>query len=80
MVIIDTQVNGYSHMTSDSIEELHQFAFSIGLKRCWYQNKRGKNQPHYDVNKTFFDIAIEKGAILVQRKELFLFLEKNYKK
>jgi hypothetical protein len=36
-------------MISDvSIEELHEFAASIGIKRCWYH--RGK-WPHYDIPK-----------------------------
>lgn len=42
MILID----GVGHIVSDrSIEELHSFASSMGLKREWYQDKR---IPHYD--------------------------------
>lgn len=39
-----------SHMISDkSIEELHQFAKLMGIRRIHFQNKDGK--PHYDICK-----------------------------
>jgi hypothetical protein len=74
-VYIDTPTNGWSHMIADSIEELHNFAKSIGIKKCWYQNKRGKNQPHYDVRESKYSEAINQGAIQITRKELLLKLK-----
>lgn len=65
-------------MIADNIKELHAFAESIGIKKCWYQNKRGKNQPHYDVRENKYSDAINQGAIKVTRKELFNIMKNNY--
>lgn len=79
MILIDTPSKYYwSHMVSDDIDELHEFSFKLGIKQCWFQNKRGKMQPHYDVRKRYYTKAIELGAIPVTRKELFEFLKKYY--
>jgi len=79
-IYIDTPIKGWSHMIADSIEELHIFAQTIGIKKCWFQNKRGKNQPHYDVKESKFKDAINQGATLVSSKEIVEFLKLNYKK
>ena len=71
--------DGWSHMVCEDISVLHAFAESIELKRCWFQNKRGKKQPHYDVSSTKFQQAIDSGAIHVSRRELFLFLKNKFK-
>lgn len=34
------------HLVADSVEELHRFAASIGLKRCWFQSR---TYLHYDL-------------------------------
>lgn len=79
-VLIDTTKDGWCHMVSDNIKSLHEFAGKIGLKRCWFQNKKGKNQPHYDLRESLIEKAIEAGAIKVKRSELFNFLKTNYSK
>jgi len=49
------------HMLSDtSLEELHLFADSIGMRREWFQNG---SAPHYDVSKEKKALALKKGAI-----------------
>ena len=79
MVYIDTEsIGGWCHLVASSIDELHTFAESIGRNRCWYENKRGKNQPHYDMRGVIIQKAIDNGAVLVSRSELFTFLESNY--
>ena len=56
----------YAHMVSDtSLEELHAFALSIGVKRHFFH--RGN---HYDIRENEHPIAIAKGAQLVTPKEL----------
>lgn len=80
MIIFDSPKNGWVHLVSDSISELHAFASSIGIKRCWFGNKSGKNQPHYDVRIHMIPILLLNGAVQVTNKELFLFLEKHYQK
>lgn len=77
MIYIDTPMNGWSHMISDDIEELHDFATKIGIGRHYFENKKGKNRPHYDVRtKRFYKKCVDAGAIEVTRKELFLKLKK----
>lgn len=37
------------HIISDSgLQELHWFAERAGIGRWWFENKLGKNHPHYD--------------------------------
>ena len=59
------------HLVSDtSLEELHRFAASIGLKRYWFQGKQ-KRHPHYDLTTNRKRAqAIAAGAILVSSREL----------
>ncbi len=57
------------HLVSDtSLEELHSFAQSIGLKREWYQDHR---HPHYDIMATWrLNRALAAGAVKVQSREI----------
>lgn len=57
------------HLISDeSIKELHEFAQSMGLKRCWY--RRGRH-PHYDLTTSRkVQAAMTKGAKMVTSKDL----------
>lgn len=59
----------WCHMTADSLEELHAVAAAIGLKRCWFENKRGRQHPHYDLTEAQRDVAIAHGAIPAGRRE-----------
>lgn len=77
MVYIDTPKGGWSHLVASSIEELHEFMRNSGVKKR-FENKRGKNQPHYDIRGEEYQIVINKGAIPITRKELLLFLIKTY--
>lgn len=56
------------HMFTDSadIEELHFFAARLGMKREWFQPHA--IAPHYDLVKSRRDLAMELGAIEVDRK------------
>lgn len=67
-----------SHMLADTVEELHDMADKIGLKREWFQNER---TPHYDLCQAKKQLAIENGAIEVDRKKIVelirRFREKN---
>ncbi len=56
------------HLVSDSsIEELHEFAASLGLRREWFQMK---SIPHYDLTGQVYELAIQRGAILVSSREI----------
>lgn len=54
------------HMISDTIEELHEMAQKIGLKREWFQPK---SFPHYDLSKSKRESALSLGAIEIDRRE-----------
>ena len=56
-----------SHMIADSLDELHEMAVRIGLRREWFQST---SLPHYDVSQSKRMIAVKFGAILVTRREL----------
>lgn len=47
-------------MLTTDIDELHEMAASIGLKREWFQDKRF---PHYDVQASKRRKAVAKGAV-----------------
>src|SRR3990167_125059 len=52
----------WCHMYSDgNIEELHEMADRIGLKREWFQNK--PECPHYDLSPSKRALAIRNGAV-----------------
>jgi hypothetical protein len=57
------------HMFTDArdLEELHQFAERIGMKRTWFQPHR--IAPHYDLTPRRRALALALGAISVNRRE-----------
>jgi hypothetical protein len=56
------------HLVSDtSLEELHEFAESLGLRREWFQEK---SIPHYDLTGEVYELALERGATLVTSREI----------
>lgn len=58
------------HLISDSkLEDLHDFASGIGLKRTWFQDK--PNYPHYDLTtNNAIKRAIRAGATHISPKEI----------
>lgn len=55
------------HMIADSLDELHDMAARIGMRREWFQNKR---IPHYDVSLSRRKLAVAAGAVEVSSKQL----------
>jgi hypothetical protein len=49
-----------SHMIADTLEELHEFADKLGLKREWFQDKI--SGPHYDISLGKRRLAVIYGA------------------
>jgi hypothetical protein len=78
IILIDNPKNGWSHMVSNDLETLHAFALSIGVKRHWFENKRGKNRPHYDIRESKLEEALENGAQLTTSKEIVIFLKEHF--
>jgi len=56
------------HMWSDDIQELLQFAKSIGLKEQWLQKSR-LGLLHFDLTPRRREDAINNGAIQLTRRE-----------
>ncbi len=67
MIIFD----GWCHLSStESAEELHEFAARLGLKRAWY-HENSRNHPHYDLTtRRIRRKAVEMGAVVVSTIEL----------
>mgnify|MGYP000930083376 CR=1 FL=1 len=55
------------HMLADTLDELHAMAEKIGMKASWYQPL---SFPHYDVCQMRRVLAIEHGAIQVDRRQI----------
>lgn len=68
------QHNEVSHLVADTIEELHEFAQKIGLKREWYQHK---TMPHYDLTTGKRMLAIGLGAIQIGTRKLVDILQEQ---
>ena len=62
-----------SHLMADTIEELHQIAAAIGLRREWYQPK---STPHYDVCQAKRALAIQQGAIEIDNRKVVELIRK----
>lgn len=52
------------HMLADSLEELHEMADAIGIKRKWFQGD------HYDISLSKRRLAVDRGAKQVSSREI----------
>ena len=65
------------HMACDgNLDELHQFAGRIGLKRTWFQNS---SIPHYDLTPSRRAAAVAAGAVEVSSEELIRYWRESKK-
>ena len=55
------------HLIADSVDELIEFAISMGLRREWYQPK---SSPHFDLTADGRALAVERGAIELDNRAL----------
>lgn len=55
------------HLIADSVDELMEFAESIGLRREWFQPK---SSPHFDLTAEGRKVAVENGAIEINQRDL----------
>ena len=58
----------WCHLVADSLDELHQFAKTLGLKRAWFQAHA--SLPHYDVTVEVRVMALSRGAVAADRRTL----------
>ena len=78
-VYVDKTRNAFGKMTlchlmADTAEELHSMADKIGMKRCWFQNRR---VPHYDICQKQKTLALRAGAIEIDRKQTVELIHKR---
>jgi len=83
MIYVDSAINPWKgkkwcHLVADDIQELHDFAVKLGLKREWFQNHR--IQPHYDITVSKREKAIKLGAISIETKQMAERVESILKK
>lgn len=50
----------WCHLVADTLDELHDFAKTLGLKRSWYQHSA--SYPHYDITISTREKALQLGA------------------
>lgn len=55
------------HLIADSVDELIEFAESMGMRREWFQ---AKSTPHFDLMATARVTAVAMGAIELSYREL----------
>jgi hypothetical protein len=58
----------WCHLVGDSLDELHAFAGSLGLKRAWFQSNA--SYPHYDVTTGVRERALQMGAIAASKAQM----------
>lgn len=58
----------WCHLVADSLDELHQFAVRLGLKRAWFQDKA--SYPHYDVTTSVRERALVLGALPARKRQM----------
>ena len=64
------------HLMADTLEELHDFASLLRLKRAWFQDNN-KRFPHYDLTSNKRKIAIKHGAIEKSPMELIRYFKRK---
>lgn len=64
------------HMTADTLEELHDMAGRLAMKREWFQIPPKASFPHYDVPTARRALAIEYGAVEVDERAGLYFAAK----
>ncbi|MEH1786919.1 MAG: DUF4031 domain-containing protein [Nostoc sp.] len=69
--------NQWCHLTADTIEELHQMAEGIGLKKTYFQNK---SVPHYDLIPSKRRLALKHGAIEIADPKKFYEIGRKLRK
>ena len=55
------------HLIGDSVEELIEFAESMGMRREWFQ---AKSTPHFDLTADGRAAAVSMGAIELTNRQL----------
>ena len=60
----------WCHLMADDTDELHRFAFRLGLLPSSYQGPPKTSAPHYDITGIERDRAVTLGAVACGRDEI----------
>lgn len=60
----------YCHCVATTLEELHEFVASIGVKRHFFHRSA---LPHYDLTSEQRDAALEAGAVFTNSRTFIAF-------
>lgn len=63
------------HMYADTLDELHEMATAVGMKRAWFQNK--PRLPHYDLVAARRAKAVQRGAVQHSLREMVEFMRRR---
>lgn len=55
------------HLWADTLEELHDFATKIGMRRQWFQQPPKASWEHYDISLGKKELALSLGAVLTDK-------------
>jgi len=58
----------WCHLVADSIDELHEFAKKLGMRKEWFQH--AASYPHYDITVKTRVCALELGALIGNRIQI----------
>jgi Protein of unknown function (DUF4031) len=64
----------WCHLLADDTDELHRFAFSLGIQLSSYQGPPRTSKPHYDLTAWERSVAISRGAIACDRQQIIAVL------
>lgn len=59
----------WCHLAADTLDELHEGAKALGLRRQWFQSPTKASWPHYDLSPKRRSKAVEMGARQIGRHE-----------
>lgn len=60
----------WCHLLADDVEELHRFAWRLGITRVCYQGPPKTSAPHYDLTGYERSRALALGARACSRQEI----------
>lgn len=67
-IAIKWRGNTWCHLVADSLNELHDTARQLGLRREWFQ--AAASYPHYDLTTQTRARAIKLGVLLGDRRQI----------
>jgi hypothetical protein len=67
----------WAHLLADDTDDLHRFAWALGIHRASFQEPPKSSHPHYDVTALDRRRAIALGAVPCSRAEIVAVLRRT---